>query len=558
MKGLCPAYPPGYFPVITLPPGTVLTPSPSVIPTFQPTPPFPQTPPTPPTPPVPTYVPTFPAPTIVPPTLAPCPPEPLVCLPGGARPLPNCPCIDPRQQNSQMMSAVVPIMPPTALAEAAPVQMGSDMMVFMPLNATRRRRRRRTQTCFDSRARVGFCLSLASCPHLIEEYYSHTAINPIAIDFQTFLGNSICGYDGSSFRICCAGNMRPNGIVFNPRPTTPAGQGGNFLFSALGASSVPSASIPTPPVYRPVPPTTAPVVFKPAPPTTAPVTFQPAPPTSPGTIIRPSVPLPSSSQTPGVKAAGCGTSTATTNRVVGGMEARRGAYPWIAALGYLDELNRNARKYLCAGSLISNRFVATSAHCINPSLIVVRLGAHDLARSDDGVEFGIRRTVVHENFDLSTIANDIALVELNGVAPNTATIGPICLPETSSFLTQDFVGMNPFVAGWGAVKHQGPTSHVLRDVQVPIVSRQVCEQNYRSVFRFVEFSDKLICAGNSIVDACQGDSGGPLMMPQLDGHIYRFYLLGIVSFGYECARTGFPGVYTRVASYVPWIRRHIA
>lgn len=58
-------------------------------------------------------------------------------------------------------------------------------------------------------------------------------------------------------------------------------------------------------------------------------------------------------------------------------------------------------------------------------------------------------------------------------------------------MQQDFVGMNPFVAGWGAVKHQGVTSQVLRDAQVPIVSRHSCEQSYKSIFQFVQFSDKV-------------------------------------------------------------------
>lgn len=51
--------------------------------------------------------------------------------------------------------------------------------------------------------------------------------------------------------------------------------------------------------------------------------------------------------------------------------------------------------------------------------------------------------------------------------------------------------MNPFVAGFGGTKHQGVTSNVLRDAQVPIVSRQSCEQSYKSVFKFVQFSDKV-------------------------------------------------------------------
>ena len=41
------------------------------------------------------------------------------------------------------------------------------------------------------------------------------------------------------------------------------------------------------------------------------------------------------------------------------------------------------------------------------------------------------------------------------------------------------------------------------------------------------------------------------------GSSYHYYLIGVVSFGYECARTGFPGVYSRVAAYMPWIKSNM-
>lgn len=47
----------------------------------------------------------------------------------------------------------------------------------------------------------------------------------------------------------------------------------------------------------------------------------------------------------------------------------------------------------------------------------------------------------------------------------------------------------------------------------------------------------------------QGDSGGPLMIPEKD----KFYLLGVVSFGYKCAEPGYPGVYTRLTHYINWV-----
>ena len=73
LKGLCPLYPHGFFPIITLPPVTDTTMT-SPIPSIQPTPPT---------------------------TLPPCPADPLVCLANGERPIEYCPCIDPRQQNPQ-------------------------------------------------------------------------------------------------------------------------------------------------------------------------------------------------------------------------------------------------------------------------------------------------------------------------------------------------------------------------------------------------------------------------------------------------------------------------
>ncbi|XP_030241453.1 venom protease [Drosophila navojoa] len=403
------------------------------------------------------------------------------------------------------------------------------------------------ESCNDARARPGSCVPLTSCSHLVQEYQTGTADQ----EFHTFLGQSICGFDGASFLVCCA-TMREPTASRHPKQIAPAV---GFSFSSLSGPTTP----PPPPitVFQPTPPINQPgIVLRPTP--AAPV--QPAP--APGPVPLPVFPSqPGGGASSSISSSGCGIGGATTNRVVGGLPVRKGAYPWMAALGYFKDGNRNSLEFLCAGSLISSQFVVTSAHCINSMLALVRLGARDLSNpSEAGVmDYRIRRTLVHPQFDLSAIANDIALIELNGEAPSTADIRPICLPESSRFQLEDqFVGMNPFVAGYGATQHQGATSNVLRDAQVPIVSRQSCQQSYKSVFQFVQFSDKLICAGSSTVDACQGDSGGPLMLPQLDGSIYRYYLLGIVSFGYECAKPGFPGVYTRTSSYMSWIQQTLA
>lgn len=139
-----------------------------------------------------------------------------------------------------------------------------------------------------------------------------------------------------------------------------------------------------------------------------------------------------------------------------------------------------------------------------------------------------------------------------------AAIRPICLPSPP-LLDADLTGYQPFLAGWGSVSYQGASPSILQEAQIPIVSNADCQTNYRALFPQQSFDDRVLCAGTGGRDACQGDSGGPLMLPRQLAEASTFYyvLIGLVSYGYECAREGFPGVYTRVAAFIPWIQSHM-
>jgi len=82
---------------------------------------------------------------------------------------------------------------------------------------------------------------------------------------------------------------------------------------------------------------------------------------------------------------------------------------------------------------------------------------------------------------------------------------------------------------------------VLLKVDVPIVTDQFCT-------RLVREEESQFCAGEGGKDSCQGDSGGPFMCHDLPGQI-----CGIVSYGNGCAIPNYPGVYTKVSTYVNWI-----
>ncbi|XP_055909982.1 venom serine protease Bi-VSP-like [Eupeodes corollae] len=443
----------------------------------------------------------------------------------------------------------------------------------------------KSQNCVDSLNRPGNCIPVSGCPYLIEEFYEQARKFPDSIDFQNFISQSLCGFDGFRFSICCT--IRSNNNVQQqqqlqqqqaPQQDPWYGQQSStlFQFSPLG-NQIDSPSSPAPiqnsvPITQPsIPQMTTqnmePIIIAPVPGqpsvTIAPqndlIVINPIP----GDQSSPFNPKPSPSaatKSMNPPASGeCGVSNKFTNRVVGGLEARKGAYPWMAALGYIEATHPTVLKFLCSGSLVSKTYVITAAHCLNPSsLVLVRLGAHDLTKTEaSAVDVRIKRQIAHEQYNLKSISNDIALLQLNAPVSFTEFISPICLPEDIKFMQQDFVGNNPFVAGWGTVKFQGAPSNVLREAQVPIIETETCLANYSTKFKPVAVTNTLICAGNYITDACQGDSGGPLMMPQASERKFHYYVIGLVSYGYECARAGFPGVYTRVASYMQWIKNNM-
>ncbi|KAK7106790.1 prostasin-like [Littorina saxatilis] len=121
-------------------------------------------------------------------------------------------------------------------------------------------------------------------------------------------------------------------------------------------------------------------------------------------------------------------------------------------------------------------------------------------------------------------------------------VRPVCLPDQ----TESFQHMTGTITGWGASHTGGVGTRYLYKANVPLLSNEVCSYLLNRTIAQGE-----VCAGQRQggVDACQGDSGGPMVVFK-DG-VWK--LAGVTSWGYGCANSFSPGVYTNVAFYRDWI-----
>lgn len=100
---------------------------------------------------------------------------------------------------------------------------------------------------------------------------------------------------------------------------------------------------------------------------------------------------------------------------VGGSPSEVNEFPHMAAIG-VSELDKI--RWVCGGSLISEQFVLTAAHCVNHRVnsMIVRVGDKNLQRTDDGAnpqEFNVARVIVHPQYKKEVKYDDVALIQLS-------------------------------------------------------------------------------------------------------------------------------------------------
>uniref|UniRef100_A0A8C7GLI0 Transmembrane serine protease 5 n=1 Tax=Oncorhynchus kisutch TaxID=8019 RepID=A0A8C7GLI0_ONCKI len=242
----------------------------------------------------------------------------------------------------------------------------------------------------------------------------------------------------------------------------------------------------------------------------------------------------------------CGT-RAKLPRIIGGVEATLGRWPWQVSLYY-------SNRHTCGGTIITSQWVVTAAHCVHNyrlpqvSSWVVYAGivTRSSAKMSQYIGYPVEKILYNKNYNPRSHDNDIALMKLRTPLNFSDTIRPICLPQYERDLPG---GTQCWISGWGYTQPDDVLiPATLKEAPVPLISTKKCNS---SCMYNGEITPRMLCAGytEGKVDACQGDSGGPLVC-QID-NVWR--LVGVVSWGTGCAEPNHPGVYTKVAEFLGWI-----
>ncbi|KAJ2947598.1 hypothetical protein O0L34_g17396 [Tuta absoluta] len=234
----------------------------------------------------------------------------------------------------------------------------------------------------------------------------------------------------------------------------------------------------------------------------------------------------------------CTCGVARGGRVVGGAAVTPGEFPWLAAL-------RRDGKVICGATIVAKDHLITATHCVygvEATRLSVLVGQYDV-NSTSSAGYKVVHVVQHPDFNRYTYDNDIAVLRLARPLPNNL-FRPACLPDAIG--DDSLEGESAMVSGWGSTIERGPASNIPMKAEVQIWSQEECSgAGYGSR----KVTPRMLCANAPDKDACSGDSGGPLLLQQP-----HYTLVGIVSWGRGCARPGYPGVYSRVNSFLPWLR----
>ncbi|NXR09663.1 ACRO protein, partial [Semnornis frantzii] len=158
----------------------------------------------------------------------------------------------------------------------------------------------------------------------------------------------------------------------------------------------------------------------------------------------------------------------------------------------------------------------------------------------------IKRLLLHSGYSNVSSRHDLALLELDQPVQCSPYVQLVCVPSPFLHLA-DLT--NCYISGWTGIGARSPTD-VLQEARVRLFDAHLCNSSrwYRGAIYSHNLCALSLKAG---INTCQGDSGGPLMCQARNANY--FWLVGVASWGQDCARKQQPSVYTSTQHFYHWI-----
>ncbi|KAI1241341.1 Serine protease 55, partial [Lamprotornis superbus] len=151
----------------------------------------------------------------------------------------------------------------------------------------------------------------------------------------------------------------------------------------------------------------------------------------------------------------------TGKRTGTGTDIKPGEFPWLVSI-------QSHGKHICGGTIISALWILTAAHCFVKELppdLTVAVGGVDLNLPLE--EHNPDSLILHEEFNRTSLQNDIALILLSNPIEFSKEKIPACLP----FVCDMDTWQHCWAAGW---ENTSTAFHVMQKTQMKLISKEKC------------------------------------------------------------------------------------